>query len=691
MHLHANLHANSVRLSESLLSLPRTKKMVLMMVADLCALPLCFLFAMLLRVPDLQTIAQYGWLPYLFTPLATVTVLACCGLYGAVIRYIDVSMLARTGFMLALVIVASFIASWEYEAKWLPRSALVIYWFIALSWIVVSRLLVRAFLRSSTGMNPRRGQPVGIYGAGEAGARLAQAMRNDGNFQPVCFFDDKEELKSRSVAGLKVLRADRMGEIAAQTDMRMIVLALPSASPARRRELVLAIRREGLAVKTLNSLIELSDDRITARSIRDVKIEDLLGRDPVPPQADLIARCVQGKSVLVTGAGGSIGSELCRQVMTLAPRELHLLDHSEFALYSIEHELRGRWPRAVIRAHLGSACNACLVDRVLRLGEVDTVYHAAAYKHVPVVEANMSEGIRNNVIGAQVVADAARRRRVETCVLISTDKAVRPTNIMGATKRVAELIFQAAAAESERGGTTFCMVRLGNVLGSSGSVIPLFRGQIENGGPVTITHPDVIRYFMLIPEAAQLVIQAGAMAEGGDLFVLDMGEPVRILDLARTMIDMVGFSEKTPDNPDGEIEIAFIGLRPGEKLYEELLIGDDTRASSHPRILCANEYAIHPLLLAKLIERLLVISRSNEPALIKSALKAIVTEYKAGRESTRALGNIVPAERGAACLYRLLDRPRPRHLMLEGAIARRRSFRLPGGVRLPRHIASALQ
>ncbi|GIZ51623.1 polysaccharide biosynthesis protein [Noviherbaspirillum aridicola] len=680
------LQSNIARLSHRMLSLPRAKKILLMMAADLLALPLCFLGAMLLRVPDLQIVSQYGWLPYLFTPVATVLVLAACGVYGAVIRFIDIGMLLRTGVVLALVIVASFLVASAYDSTSLPRSGLVIYWFIALSWITASRLSVRAFLRSGTGMTASRPEPVGIYGAGETGARLAQALRAEGRYAPVCFFDDKRELKSRNVAGLKVLRADRIGEIAAQTDMRMIVLALPAVSPARRRELVHAIRREGLAVKTVNSLVELSDDAITSRSIRDVKIEDLLGRAPVPPQRELFAACVRGKGVLVTGAGGSIGSELCRQVMTLAPRALHLLDHSEFALYSIEHELRDRWPHVRLHAHLGSVCDAALVSHILRTGAVDTVYHAAAYKHVPVVEANMAEGIRNNVLGAQVIADAARAHEVQTCVLISTDKAVRPTNIMGATKRVAELIFQAAAETTDADGTTYCMVRLGNVLGSSGSVIPLFRRQIESGGPLTITHPDVIRYFMLIPEAAQLVIQAGAMARGGDLFVLDMGEPVRILDLARSMIEMAGMTEKTADNPGGDMEISFIGLRPGEKLYEELLIGDNTRPSRHPRILCANEYSVHPLLLAKLIERLLVIARSNDPSLIRSAIKAIVTEYSPEPWVGQGGAPTRPAAQPDSAYRRLRSR-RPAAAMLFG-VAVLQTRRVPPGLRLPANLVS---
>jgi FlaA1/EpsC-like NDP-sugar epimerase len=345
----------------------------------------------------------------------------------------------------------------------------------------------------------------------------------------------------------------------------------------------------------------------------------------VPPCTELFARCVRGKTVLVTGAGGSIGSELCRQIVTLAPARLHLLDHSEFALYTIRLELQQRCPGLAIFAHLGSVCSPTLVERVLQ-DRVDTIYHAAAYKHVPLVEANIVEGLRNNVLGSQVLALAAAKYKVETCVLISSDKAVRPTNIMGASKRIAELIFQAAAAR-HGGDTTFSMVRFGNVLGSSGSVIPLFQRQIAHGGPLTVTHPDVQRYFMLISEAAQLVIQAGAMAKGGDVFVLDMGEPVKIVDLARTMIMMSGLREQTDDDPHGDIAIQFIGLFPGEKLNEELLTDGIVFPSEHSRIMRMKEHALDPGVLETYITCLMLACDTNDRVMIESMVKAMVADY----------------------------------------------------------------
>jgi FlaA1/EpsC-like NDP-sugar epimerase len=464
-----------------------------------------------------------------------------------------------------------------------------------------------------------------IYGAGEAGAQLAVAMRVSGKYRAVCFFDDKPSLNNQNVAGLKVFHTSRLTEIAQQVGIDLVVLAIPSATADRRRHVMHAVLEAGLEVKTVHTFLELADAKISAHSIREIKIEDLLGRPPVPPRVDLFAKFVKGRSVLVTGAGGSIGSELCRQISALAPSQLHLLDHSEYALYTIKEELGLRFPAIAIHPHLGSVCDAQLVDRIMYDGEIETVYHAAAYKHVPLVEANMAEGIRNNVVGAQIVAGAAERFRVRTCVLVSTDKAVRPTNIMGASKRIAELIFQAAAKGDS--ATTFCMVRFGNVLGSSGSVVPLFKKQIEQGGPITITHPNVVRYFMLIPEAAQLVIQAGAMARGGEVFVLDMGEQIKIVDLARTMIEMAGLREKNEETPDGDIEIGYVGLRPGEKLYEELLIGNAAAPSEHPRIMRTTEHSFPPEVLNRLIDGLMDACRSNSAELIKAAVQNLVKEY----------------------------------------------------------------
>jgi FlaA1/EpsC-like NDP-sugar epimerase len=598
-----------------------------MVVVDLLALPFCFLVAMLLRGGDLSLAMHYGPASYLLVAMVTIAALSMSDLYRAVIRFIDQRLLSVTGLALAVAVLCAYVVLFAINDEMFPRSALAIYWFIVFSYVVTSRIGMRNFLRNHGSRRRPASDTVAIYGAGESGAQLAQAMRNSDEYRPVCFFDDKHVLNDRTIAGLRVFHTDRLVELVSAHNIRTVVIAIPSVSPERLRDIMQRLGQAGVATKILSRLVELADDKPPPReAIRELKFEDLLGRAPVPPRVDLFARCVRGKHVLVTGAGGSIGSELCRQIGTLGPASLQLLDHSEYALYTIRQEIATRFPELALEAHLGSVCNADLVARILKGGKVQTIYHAAAYKHVPLVESNIVEGLRNNVVGAQVVAAAASTAKVETCVLISSDKAVRPTNIMGASKRIAELIFQGAAA-GPGVPTTFCMVRFGNVLGSSGSVIPLFQRQIVRGGPLTITHPEVSRYFMLIPEAAQLVIQAGAMAKGGDVFVLDMGEPVRILDLARTMIAMSGLTERTLANPGGEIEIKFVGLFPGEKLHEELLTDGVVFPSEHPRIMRMKENALRPAVLETSISCLLMACDTHERAMIESMVKAIVSEY----------------------------------------------------------------
>jgi FlaA1/EpsC-like NDP-sugar epimerase len=609
-----------------MVSLHRATKIALMVGIDLVALPLCFLVAMLLRGGDLKLAAHYGAASYLIIALVTIAAFSMSDLYRAVIRFIDGRLLSATGLALGIAVLCAYVVLFAINDAVFPRSALAIYWFIVFSYVVTSRIGMRNFLRNH-GTRRAPSDAVAIYGAGEAGARLAQTMRNSDEYRPVCFFDDKRALNDRTIAGLRVFQTARLADLVAAHGIRTVVIAVPGMPAERLRDIMRRLAGAGVTAKILSRLVDLADDRTGPRdSIRELKFEDLLGRPAVPPRLDLFARCVRGKTVLVTGAGGSIGSELCRQIVTLGPKRLHLLDHSEFALYTIRQELGTRFPALHIDAHLGSVCNADLVGRILAASQVDTVYHAAAYKHVPLVESNIVEGLRNNVLGAQVIAAGCATHHVETCVLISSDKAVRPTNIMGASKRIAELIFQAAAAR-QGGRTTFCMVRFGNVLGSSGSVIPLFQRQIARGGPLTITHPEVSRYFMLIPEAAQLVIQAGAMAKGGDVFVLDMGEPVRIVELARTLLAMSGLTEKTPQNPNGDIEMKFIGLFPGEKLHEELLTEGTIFPSEHPRVMRMKENALRPSVLDTCISCLMMACETHERGMIESMVKAIVSEY----------------------------------------------------------------
>lgn len=624
----SNPNANVLTLfCAGMVSLPRTTKIAVMVAADLLALPFCFLIAMLLRGGDLHLAMRYGPASYVLVAVVTIAAFSMSDLYRAVIRFIDQRLLSVTGLALAIAVLCAYLILFAINDERFPRSALAIYWFVVFSYVVTSRIGIRNFLRNHHARRRPQSEAVAIYGAGEAGARLALTMRSSDEYRAMCFFDDKHVLSERNIAGLRVFHTDRQAEIVSALSIHAIVIAIPAVSPVRLRAIMHRLAQPGVTIKILSRLVDLADDKVTPRdSIRELKFEDLLGRPPVPPQMELFARCVRNKHVLVTGAGGSIGSELCRQIATLAPARLLLLDHSEYALYTIRQELGTRFPGVPVEAHLGSVCNSDLVRRLLQQCPVDTIYHAAAYKHVPLVEANIVEGLRNNVLGAQVIASAAAEQKVGTCVLISSDKAVRPTNIMGASKRIAELIFQAAAAK-HGAATTFAMVRFGNVLGSSGSVIPLFQRQIARGGPLTITHPEVSRYFMLIPEAAQLVIQAGAMAKGGDVFVLDMGEPVRIVDLARSLIALSGLTEKTTQQAGGDIGIEFVGLFPGEKLHEELSSEGGVFPSEHPRIMCMKEHALRPSVLDTCISCLMMACDTHERGMIESMVKAIVTEY----------------------------------------------------------------
>lgn len=467
---------------------------------------------------------------------------------------------------------------------------------------------------------------LAVYGAGSAGQQFARAVEISQEYRVVCFLDDQAALQGRQVQGVPVLAPEQLREAADRWDVAQVVIAIPSASTAQRRRIIAQVERCGLPVKTMPGLIELVEGQAAFHEIREVDVADLLGREAVAPDPSLLARCITGRSVMVAGAGGSIGSELCRQIVAQRPSALVLLDHSEIGLYGIARELSGLSHGVPVHAYLGSVTDEAHLLHLLQTHGVHTLYHAAAYKHVPLVQANVRAGVVNNVWGTLSLARAAERARVQTCVLISTDKAVRPSSLMGATKRVAELIFQAAAQGAS--GTVFSMVRFGNVLESSGSVVPLFRRQIQSGGPLTLTHPEVTRYFMLIPEAAQLVISAGAMAQGGEVFVLDMGEPVRIADLARAMIRLSGLTEKTAEQPEGDIEIRLIGLRPGEKLREELLIGDHVQPSGHPRIWRATERHLAPSALQAQLEDLQQALDSHSDEQVLRILQALVPEFQ---------------------------------------------------------------
>ena len=624
------LPLNAMAIARRLAKMSPKAKVWVMVGGDALFLPLCMLAAVAFRLGSLEAALDTAPFVQVALALLAMPVLAVAGLYRTVVRYIDLSVLAAASGALAAVVLLVSLGALFLNLVVLPRSALLIFWFVSFAYVVTSRFVARSLLRRSLKPGARPRLRTAIYGAGDAGAQLAQAMQFSTEYKAVCFLDDRRELQRKTVVGLRVYSPDEIAEAVVRHDVSQIVVAIPSASAAQKRHLIERIEAVGMPVKILPGLFEMVDGQAAVADIREVDVADLLGRDPVTPAANLFSRNIVGKVVMVTGAGGSIGSELCRQILSQRPARLVLIDHSEFALYSIDHELSNAGDGIPIVACLGSVLQEELLKGVMRREGVQTIYHAAAYKHVPIVEANIQQGLRNNVFGTLSVASAARAAAVETCVLISTDKAVRPTNVMGASKRVAELVFQGAARRGA--GTVFSMVRFGNVLGSSGSVVPLFRRQIQSGGPITITHPDIVRYFMLIPEAAQLVIQAGAMARGGEVFVLDMGEQVRIADLARSMIRLSGLTEKTAEHPEGDIEILATGLRPGEKLYEELLIGDDVVPSGHPRIMSAHERYIDPALLDKMLAALRQACESNDVESMLRQLRNLVPEFRPADE-----------------------------------------------------------
>lgn len=606
--------------------------MYVMVGGDAVFLPLCMTLAVALRLGSLESALSMAPQVQLALALLTLPVLGVAGLYRTVVRYIDLRVLLASGMALAGVVLLIYAAAPLVGFRGLPRSAVLIYWFIAFSYVVTSRFVARSLLRRGirAANGPARVRTA-IYGAGEAGAQLAYSMSVSTQYRAVCFLDDRTALQGKTVAGLRVYSPEDLAAAVFRHEVDQIVVAIPSAGSAQKRRLIARVEGAGLPVKILPGLVEMVDGKAGVSDIREVDAADLLGRDAVPPDPTLFARNIADKVVMVTGAGGSIGSELCRQILSQHPKRLVLFDHSEFALYTIDFELRGIAQRTEIVAGLGSVLDGALLSTTMRRHGVQTIYHAAAYKHVPMVESNMQQGLLNNVFGTLNVARAAAETGAETCILISTDKAVRPTNTMGASKRIAELVFQAAALRPGV-STVFSMVRFGNVLGSSGSVVPLFRKQIHAGGPITITHPDIIRYFMLIPEAAQLVIQAGAMARGGEVFVLDMGEPVRIADLARSMIRLSGLTERTPEAPHGDIEVKAVGLRPGEKLFEELLIGDDVIPSGHDRILCARERHVDPALLDKMLQALRAACDGNDTDMMLRQIRNLVPEYRLADE-----------------------------------------------------------
>jgi len=611
--------------------LSRTVKQMLMMLADSVMLALALWLSFALLGSNFLFSFQDAYVPVALANLASVLTFYKIGLYRAILLYMGL----QSGFIVLqgvtistiLLAVASYVAGVPagYEI-----AIIAIYWMVALLFVGGSRFVAKVALQTLI-QNFRPKEPVIIYGAGSSGMQLVAALQNGHQYLPVAFVDDSKGLVGSTVHGIRVYSPGLLNDLIENFSVRQILLAVPSATHAERKEILNRLEHLPVHVKTVPDLFDMVSGRVGVADVRDIDIEDLLGRDIVPPNPKLMGACITGCSVLVTGAAGSIGSELCRQILFLRPSRLVLMDSSEYGLYTVENELleiratldQGEDTELV--ALLGNVCSPILMEHTMRRFAVETVYHVAAYKQVPMVESNIVEGVQNNIFGTLVSAQSAEKTGVRNFVLISTDKAVRPTNFMGATKRFAEQILQALAVKNSP--TCFSMVRFGNVLGSSGSVVPLFRRQISAGGPVTVTHPEVTRYFMTVQEAAQLVIQAGAMASGGDVFVLDMSEPIRIIDLARKMVHLMGYNVRDENSYRGDIAIEYTGLRPGEKLFEELLICESVTDTDHPKIMRAEEDALPWNELEQYLQELQGACKRMDIAAIRAILMKVVDGF----------------------------------------------------------------
>ncbi|RDH43165.1 polysaccharide biosynthesis protein [Zooshikella ganghwensis] len=644
-----------MQISTFLINLSKRQKRILAVINDVLLIWAALWSSFYIRLGD-ETIIDtlvytHLWL-FLAAPVISLPVYIRFGLYRAVLRY-----LGKDAFVAIFKAVSfsglafSFVAFYLKDYMLIPRSIIINYWALSLLFVGGVRYIIRIWLSPylhkdiiQLDIKSKIKKPVAIYGAGQAGFELLGALERGSQLKAVAFIDNDRSIANRLIGGIKVYTPKHIVQMINETGAKEILLAMPSLARSEKKSILSRLQNIPIHIRSVPSISELATGKVKVQDVREIEIADILGRDVVKPNEKLLANCINNKIVLVTGAGGSIGSELCRQIINLKPSLLVLYDSSEFNLYSIYNELVSAKLMASeqIVSILGSVLDFDHVVRVLNKYKIETIYHAAAYKHVPMVEHNINVGFKNNVIGTKNLALAAITAGVKKFVLISTDKAVRPTNVMGATKRIAELILQALSDEDSISvnsngilkncvnETCFTMVRFGNVLGSSGSVIPLFRKQLSMGGPITVTHPDITRYFMTIPEASQLVIQASSMSRGGEVFVLDMGEPVKINNLAIKMVKLSGLTIKSEDNKNGEIEIIYTGLRPGEKLYEELLIGDNIMPTDHPMILKASEHKLAWDDLSNIIEEINMLMKSSKTSEALKLINNIVPGYKAG-------------------------------------------------------------
>ena len=627
-----------MNLKDFLVSSSRLTKKLLALACDFISIYLAILYALFVS-DNLNYTNVIDVLILLWMPSVGVLIFWYAGVYRSIVRYIDFSVIFLLLQAISLTSLINFIAlniysylssTFNFQSNdFLSDLEIWLAGFMASTFFVIgSRLIANYYL--SERISEKR---VVIYGAGSAGIQLASALRVSSEMQPVAFIDRDPSLHNTFLGGIKVLHPKKLQRMVNRNKVDEVLIAIPSASRAILKELLKEIEEYSVKVRILPGLAELAQGKVLVSELKEVDITDLLGRYEVTPNQELLDRNIKNKTVLITGAGGSIGSEIARQVARNNPKNLILLDANEFALYEIKNEIESSRFNTNIRTIIASVTNKRRMTEVCQTFQVDTIYHSAAYKHVPLVEENPFEGIYNNIIGTKTCLEAAIESKVVTFVLISTDKAVRPTNIMGATKRFSEMILQSYSVDKNINNVTkMTMVRFGNVLGSSGSAIPLFQKQIREGGPVTVTNPDVTRYFMSIPEAAELVIQAGAMGEGGDVFVLDMGEPVKIIELAKRLINLSGYEVKDGNNPNGDIEIIFTGLRPGEKLYEELLIGDNISKTDHKQILRAEEEFITKEEIGRFIDELGEAEKGNDVHALKEIFKQVIHGYESEQD-----------------------------------------------------------
>ena len=628
------------KIARKFIALPRLHKQAIIAVTDTFLLFAALLLSFSLRLGEVYIPSNENSI-WLFTsiPLIAIPIFLRFGLYRAIIRYIGLRALWAVTQAVSLYALLWGLLVLFARAEGIPRSVIIINWLVAILLIGGTRMIARWWLSGSLSINNNINSNrirVAIYGAGSAGVQLASALSYSNEYRPVAFIDDKSEMHNTHVNSLRVYPFRMLNQLIGKLNIQEVFLAIPTASRTRKTRIIEQLEPYPLHVKTLPGMADLAGGQVKIEDIKEIDIEDLLGRDPVAPQKQLLEANIKNKTVMVTGAGGSIGSELCRQILLQHPKRLILFEQSEYALYELDAELdilsknitEFELKNNFIVPILGSVLDKKRLENICKTFNVDTIYHAAAYKHVPLVEKNPLEAIRNNIFGTYIAAKTAIETGVDKFILISTDKAVRPTNVMGASKRFAELVLQGLSSSQKN--THFSMVRFGNVLGSSGSVVPRFREQIQKGGPVTVTHPDIIRYFMTIPEAAQLVIQAGALGtrDGGDVYLLDMGEPVKIVELARKMIHLSGFTVMDEENPEGDIYIEYTGLRPGEKLYEELLIGDNVAGTKHPRIFRAMEESFSWQEISRHLEVLEEAYEQGDLELTRSILLEVISGYK---------------------------------------------------------------